>query len=396
MPKSRKTIQNFPPEFLSMKLTTLFLLLTVGLWSCAGKPPPSPAVANHINEHGVEIIATPITRGVVQGETLEQQRFSSLLSPYSTEGLMTLNQYRTNNTALNDFLLRNRKPDYFFGGGETDFAFQKIYLVYVESQNLYLFDPTLSTSYKKFNPLPASIQKRVAAQPAQRPVYAAHPTTSPPTAKAAVAKKFTAESLSVDYRVEIEKNLSSRQPQPYLNISLLYDIPTEKNPDGSVPTYPDLYFLDKPLEELVENAYSIKYESTKHRLKIIFPQAYEAGDLYQNDKMEARKILVSQDTSNGRELSLVVPDFLPGSAFYQSTRGNMAKAFASLYQVNLPRDVNGQKNLRMRYQIKLCQNDTREQCAVRKGNVMTVRAIVMAATLYDSTTLKPIETFVLK
>lgn len=324
---------------------------------------------------------------------MAEQRFTSLLSPYSTEGLLTLNQYRTHNTALNDFLLRNRKPDYFFGDGATDFSFQKIYLIYVESQNLYLFDPTLSTSYKKFNPLPPSIQQRISALPAKRVAMGSDSIEKP---KQSSLTPLTTESLAVDHQTDIEKSLASRQPQPYMNVSLLYDIPTEKNPDGSVPFYPDVYFLDKPLEELVENAYSIKYDSSKHSLKIIFPQSYEAAALYQNGKMETRKILVSRDASNGRELSLVVPDFLPGSTFYQATRGNMAKAFASLYQVNLPKGVSGQKNLRMRYQVKLCQSDAHEQCAARKGNITTVRAIVMAATLYDSSTLKPIETFVLK
>lgn len=388
MPSNKKIILDLLPEFPSMRFTLLLILLSLGLWNCVGKKPPSP-VADHTNDHGVEIVATPIIRGVVKGETIEQ-RLASLLSPYSTEGLLTLNQYRTSNTALNDFLLRNRKPDYFFGDGATDFSFQKIYLIYVESQNLYLFDPTLSTPYKKFNPLPPSIQQRIAALPVQRTVSMGSDSIEKPK------QSNPAPLTPIDYQADIEKSLSSRQPQPYLNISLLYDIPTEKNPDGSVPSYPDLYFLDKPLEELVENAYSIKYEAQKHSLKIIFPQSYDAAALYQNNKMETRKILVSRDAANGRELSLVVPDFLPGSAFYQATRGNMAKAFASLYQVNLPKDVNGQKNLRIRYQIKLCQNDTREQCAVRKGNITTIRAIVMAATLYDSRTLKPIETFVLK
>lgn len=383
-----------------MRLATFFLLLSLGLWSCAGKKPPAPvATADTAKNDQVEITVTPIIRGTVKAETTEQ-RLTSLLSPYSTEGLVTLNQYRTNNTALNDFLLRNRKPDYFFSGVETDFAFQKIYLVYVESQNLYLFDPTLSTPYKKFNPLPTSIQQRVAALPVQRPVYASQNRAAMGSDSIEKSKPSNraplTENQPADHRMEIERSLVDRQPSPYLNVSLFYDIPTEKNPDGSVPSYPDLYFLDKPLEELVENAYSIKYDSQKHSLKIIFPQSYEAAALYQNSKMETRKILVSHDAANGRELSLVVPDFLPGSAFYQATRGNMAKAFASLYQVNLPKDVSGQKNLRLRYQIKLCQNDTREQCAVRKGNVTTVRAIVMAATLYDSSTLKPIETFVLK
>jgi len=391
MPSNKKIILVLLPEFACMRLAIFLFFLSLGLGSCAGKKSPSPPAADHINDHGVEIVATPIIRGVVKEEPVEQQRLAALLSPYSTEGLVTLNQYRTNNTALNDFLLRNRKPDYFFGGGETDFSFQKIYLIYVESQNLYLFDPTLSTPYKKFSPLPPSIQQRVAALPVQRPVYA-----SSMGSDSIEKPKQSSLTPLTDHRADIERSLTSRQPQPYLNVSLLYDIPAEKNPDGSVPVYPDLYFLDKPLEELVENAYSIKYDSQKHSLKIIFPQSYEAAALYQNSKMETRKILVSHDASNGRELSLVVPDFLPGSSFYQAARGNMAKAFASLYQVNLPKDVSGQKNLRMRYQIKLCQNDSREQCAVRKGNVTTVRAIVMAATLYDSTTLKPVETFVLK
>jgi hypothetical protein len=371
--------------------------LSFGLWSCAGKSPPaSPTTTGEINDHGVEIVATPITRGVVKGETAEQQRLTALLSPFSTEGLVMINQYRTSNPALNDFLLRNRKPDYFFGGGETDFAFQKIYLVYVESQNLYLFDSALATPYKRFNPLPASIQQRVAALPAQRTVHTLKVPEKKPVLRKSDIQTAPPEQSSADHWEDIERNLATRQPHPYLNVSLLYDIPTEKNPDGSIPNYPDLYYLDKPLEELVENAYSIKYESAKHSLKIIFPQSYEAGALYQNNQMETRKILISHDARNGRELSLVVPDFLPGSAIYQSTRGNMAKAFASLYQVKLPKDVSGQKNLRMRYQIKLCQNDNHEQCAVRKGNVTTIRAIVIAATLYDSSTLKPIETFVLK
>lgn len=387
-----------------MRLTKAYLLLPLLLWACAAKPPaPAQPIANHINDEGVEVVATPIIRGVVETESTEKKP-TPLLSPYSTEGLVTLNQYRTNNTSLNDFLLRNRKPDYFFGGGETDFAFQKIYLVYVESQNLYLFDPTLSSPYKKFNPLPATIQQLVTALPVQRPIYSVSeaqqaPRSTEKTSKitSTTGKKITTmEKRFNDYTSDIEKSLSARQPQPYLNVSLLYDIPTEKNSDGSVSAYPDLYFLDKPLEELVENAYSIKYESQKHSLKIIFPQSYESAALYQNSQLETRKILVSHDASNGRELSLVVPDFLPGSVLYQLTRGSMTKAFASLYQVNLPKDVAGQKNLRMRYQLKLCQSDGRDACAVRKGNVTTIRAIVMAATLYDSTTLRPIETFVLK
>src|SRR5258705_8052156 len=48
------------------------------------------------------------------------------LSPYSSDGLLVLNEFRSNNIALNDFLLRNRKPDYFFTSANTEFKYQKI------------------------------------------------------------------------------------------------------------------------------------------------------------------------------------------------------------------------------------------------------------------------------
>lgn len=317
------------------------------------------------------------------------------LSPYSTEGLLALNEFRSANSYLNDFLIQNRKPDYFFSGDNSDYSYKKIYLVYFESENLYLFDPELSEHYKKFHPLPDSIKasftqilaERSANKAPESPVSNSQPNTQ-------------SDIRNVEDLTEIEKSLALNNPAPYLYSKMLYAVP-RSGADAKNPLYPDLYFLDKPLSELLENEYSEKYDSKKQILKLIFPKSYDTEILYKKQSIETRKIFVEHSQNNpsskqGGELSLIVPDFLPGSDFYQTTHSNMTKAFSSLYQVKVSPQIVKNKRLRMRYSIKLCQKDAFDYCAVNKNNAVYVRAIVISATLYDDTTKTPIETFVLK
>jgi hypothetical protein len=199
-----------------------------------------------------------------------------------------------------------------------------------------------------------------------------------------------------DNRNTIEKSLAIKSPQPYLNPELLYAVPRAGMSGGENPLYPDLYFLDMPLNDLLENQYSAKYDSKKHSLKLIFPRSYEAGMLYKKPGTETRKIFVVHSLVDGNELSLIVPDFLPGSDFYKTTHGNVSKAFSSLYQISVPQNFVDTNPLHMRYSIKLCQKDSLDYCAVKKGNAVYIRAIVIEATLYDNNTKLPIESFVLK
>jgi hypothetical protein len=331
-----------------------------------------------------------------------------LLAPDSTEGLLALNQYRSHNEALNDYLLHNPKPDYFFGNRRDAYTDRKVYLVYLASETLYVFDAQSSEPYKKFHPLPESIRGSLKTGIAQAPRdNAANPpgktttrsvvnrTVSQP---AATPGHAAVEGRNTDIDHNIEKSLSIENPEPYLQISLLNSIPLE--PDAA-PVYADTYFLDLPLSELLDNDYSMKFDAAKKTLKLIFPKSYNVGTLYQNASIEARKLFVIRpvihpDNSMGTELSLVVPDFLPGSALYQNTHGAMSKVFASLYQVTMPASFREDHLLRMRYSLKLCQADSIRRCAVREGNSRSVRAIVIAATLYDSNTKTVIDTFLLK
>lgn len=319
---------------------------------------------------------------------------SEILSPYSSEGILILNQYRTNNIQLEEFLKRNRKPDYFFIGPETDYKFQKIYLVYLKNENLYLFDPALAEPYKKFHPLPSSIKNRLdsLSPPPQKNIAAANPMP-PSTTQAATIPTSENQAPAESPLHEIEKTLNQTRPQPYFDSGLLSSLI-----DGSAASDIDLetYYFDKPLDELVENQYSIKYEADKNLLKIIFPQFYETALLYQNAQMDTQKIIIAKSDNKGLEMAVVVPDFLSGSSFYQSNRGNMKKAFSSLYQLNVPKGIQNHHNIRMRFQLKICQNDTKKTCISKTAGGFAVRGVVLSATFYDGQTRTPIETITLK
>lgn len=312
-----------------------------------------------------------------------------IYSPYSSEGLLALNEFRSNNSALNDFLLRNRKPDYFFSGSNTEFSYQKIYLVYLGSENLYLFDSKLKEPYKKFHPLPATIKESFKGlKPATVP---APQSTASATALAPATRQHNGGDER-DERPAIEKTLSTQRPEPYLSAATLYQVPRQGMEGETV--YPDLYFLDVPLNDMLENQYSARYDSQKHVLKLIFPRFYDANIVYKTPDSDTRKIPV--DLGSNRQISLLVPDFMPGSLFYHNTRNNISKAFSSLYQVTVPPGFIDSSQLAMRYSVKLCQSDKLAYCAVKKDEATYVRAIVIEATLYDKRSKTPIETFVLK
>lgn len=359
-------------------------LMIVLVTSCSSTPVAKPPVAleSAAAPKVVQSAKTPVQA------TPTAEPAITIYSPYSTEGLLALNDFRSNNSALNDFLVRNRKPDYFFSGINTEFAYQKIYLVYLESENLYLFDSKLKEPYKKFHPLPESVKQNFKGL---LPTQTSNLASTQPTSTSPVAQNNVVE---MEYLNTIEKSLTQNKPEPYLNAQLLYQIPREGMTGSTL--YPDLYFLDMPLSDLLENQYSAKYDNKKNILKLIFPKSYEAGILYKKTDTETRKIFVEHNVSGGNELSLLVPDFLPGSAFYQTRHGNISKVFSSLYQINVPHTFIDSNQLHMRYSIKLCQNDAIVHCAVKKDNATYVRAIVIEATLYDNKTKLPIETFVLK
>ena len=320
----------------------------------------------------------------------------TIYSPYSSEGLQALNEFRSNNNALNDFLLRNRKPDYFFSGSNTEFSYQKIYLVYLGSENLYLFDSKLKEPYKKFHPLPATIKESFRGlKPATVPTPASPTTASAPASATTAASRQHNGSDESDERPAIEKTLSMQRPEPYLSAVTLYQIPRQGMEGETI--YPELYFLDVPLNDMLENQYSARYDSQKHMLKLIFPRFYDADMLYRTPDSDTRKIPVEMNNGQqGRQVSLLVPDFMPGSLFYRNTRNNISKAFSSLYQVTVPPGFIDSSQLAIRYSIKLCQSDKLAYCAVKKDETTYVRAIVIEATLYDRRSRTPIETFVLK
>ena len=385
----------------------LFLTLLIpALISCSTtkstptKPLRPEQHINPVTANAVTLVSPVTTTATAPALAPTPAPQINIYSPYSSEGLQALNEFRSNSSTLNDFLVRNRKPDYFFSGINTDFSYQKIYLVYLESENLYLFDAKLQEPYKKFHPLPESVRSNFKGLLPDKPTV----QNSTLSSQASTQQPITQQPFSQNNATEmalpstIEKTLAVKKPEPYLSTSLLYQIPHEglDNNSGSNPLYPDLYFLDMPLDDLLENQYSAKYDSKKHILKLIFPKSYEAGMLYKKPDTETRKIFVENNAGSGKELSVIVPDFLPGSAFYRTTHGNIAKAFSSLYQINVPQNFIDSSQLHMRYSIKLCQNDKLDYCAIKKNNATYVRAIVIEATLYDSATRLPIETFVLK
>jgi len=317
------------------------------------------------------------------------------LSPYSSEGLLALNEFRSNNLALNDFLLRNRKPDYFFTSAHTEFKYQKIYLIYLGSDNLYLFDAQLAEPYKKFHPLPSTVKSSLEKflqenHPAQEVIENTATNT---------ANTETLDTLpsSTTVNTAIEKNLADHKPQPYLDQNILQTLSLASNgAESNSPIYPNLYYLDKNLNDILENSYSAKYEERKQKLKLIIPRAYETGGVYKDKNVDARKIYLERNLATGKEMSLLVPDFFPGSNYYQDVHGKVIKAFASLYEVDVPQQAFDNGKLRMRYSIKLCQKDNAQYCVTKSDGNTYIRAIVIAATLYDSSTNTVIDTFVLK
>jgi len=361
-------------NFRSPGAVLLFFLLV----ACSS---PQPVVIRQAPQKTKVLAVTPITPAK---EAVPKPEEIIPLSPYSSDGLMALNQFRSNNMALNDFLIRNRKPDYFFSSANTEFKYQKIYLVYLASDNLYLFDPQLSEPYKKFHPLPGAIKTNLDkilntdhhVEPSTGSIE-----TSPP-------ENLTNET--------IEENLSERKPVPYLDQPVIQALTLASSDPVNNPIYPKLLFLDKNLNDVLENAYSAKYEVYKKKLKLIIPRAYETGGVYKDKSLDARKIYLDRNLATGKETVLIVPDFFPGSSYYKNTHGKVIKAFASLYEVDVAQHLFDDGQLRVRYSIKICQKDDAKYCATKVDGNIYIRAIVIAATLYDGSTNTVIDTFVLK
>ena len=377
-----------------MKYKLLILLLSVALIdACASHP----KLSRHAQAAETSVVppkpnATPDTAIVPPPKATEE---IVPLSPYSSEGLLALNEFRSNNLALNDFLLRNRKPDYFFTSAHTEFKYQKIYLVYLGSDNLYLFDAQLAEPYKKFHPLPNTIKSSL-----EKFLQENHPAQEAiENATANNANTETLDTLPANSTVNaaIEKDLANRKPQPYLDQNILQTLSLASNgAESNSPIYPNLYYLDKNLNDILENTYSAKYEARKQKLKLIIPRAYETGGVYKDKNVDVRKIYLERNLATGKEMSLLVPDFFPGSNYYQDVHGKVIKAFASLYEVDVPQKVFDEGKIRMRYSIKLCQKDNAQYCVTKSDDNTYIRAIVIAATLYDSSTNTVIDTFVLK
>ena len=374
------------------KLSLLLLALVASLQGCQAPQPQAP------EKPEVAITVSAIRENRVTSET------SSVipLSPLSTEGLKQLSELRNHNSSLAAFLDRNRKPDYFFSSND---GIEKTYLIYLASDNLYVFnqdDAQAGTSFRKFHPVPPSILATLQTMYHEASVAAA-PDSSEPVAhafdQAATASVEPPSHLINDAASseQIEHSLAERNPEPGLTNDILKSIPTaESGLDADNRLYIKTYYVDKSLEDLLENEYAAKYDAQKQNLKFSLPQAYDAKRVYRQANFEARKIYLFHSNKTGAEMSLVVPDFMPGSTFYASTHNTTLKAFASLYQVNVPQEYVSSDRLRMRFAVKLCQRDNASFCAANNGEVTLIRAIVIAATLYDSVSKQVIDTYVLK
>lgn len=296
------------------------------------------------------------------------------LSPYSTTGLTTLSQLRQGNPALNTFLEKNRKPDYFFSTRQ-----KKIYCIYLNSDNLYTFNPQQNSGGPiRFHPLPKPIKKSL------NNVSFPHDET-----------QLRAASIDIPFGLQskrsLEASLKTQHPQPYLDNKIIQAI-LSNNSDAKN----NLYYYERSLTASLENQYSAKYEQRKHSMKLIFPQEYDSHSIYHDTSFKAKKIYLKKDGNNGAETSLIVPDFFPSSDFYRSSYANITPAFASLYQIKIkPSDAN-LSDLYWRYIIRPCQKDNAPQCVNTASGNTKIRAIVIAATLYNKRTRTIIETLTLK
>jgi len=297
------------------------------------------------------------------------------LSPYSTDGLKALSLLRQNNTALNNFLEKNRKPDYFFST-----ANDKVYCIYLSSNNLYTFKPQqASGGPTRFHPLPAPIKQSLKNVSRQQ-------QTESQVRASTVEIPFSLQS-----KRSIEASLKQAKPSPYLSTAVINGIL-----QGRHDAQHKLYYFDHSLESSIENQYSAKYETRKQAMKLIYPQAYDSSNIYGDTDFKAKKIFIKKDLNRGMETALIVPDFFPGSEFYRGSYTNIVPAFASLYQVKIPPTHAELKDLRWRYILRPCQKDSAQRCTYTEGNVTQIRAIVIAAMLYNKRTGRVIETITLK
>lgn len=368
---SRKPEIHFSnPEQMSLLLNDLsrllvLFLLTSGIAACHHNTidePPAPAKT--------ETAVDTATANASSGTTL-------VIHPAnSTQGEELITRARFNNPELENFLARNRKADYVFSLGE-----QKLFLVYTGSDNLYQFITGSPEPLKKYHPIPASIKQHILL-------------LEQDSKKIAVLTQ--AEPTPVIY-ANIESTLSDKNPQPYLDDEVLKNLSLAKSGlGGYTPIYPKLFYLDKPLREVVENDYSFKYDREKHKLRLILPKAYEGGTVYVDKALDTRKIYLTRNFSTGYEQVLVVPDFFPGTDDYQSTRGKTRKAFGSLYDIDLTNPDIKPENLRIRYELKLCQKDNVAYCANQHGKNTYIRAAVISSVIYDAKSLDVIDSYILK
>lgn len=297
----------------------------------------------------------------------------------SAEGIDLVNKARFNSSELEAFLARNREADYVFMIDD-----RKLFLVYLGSNNLYQFIVGSDTPYKKYHPIPPTIAG-----------YLASSATPSNTSK---NKDEPADSISTAaVQLPIETTLSNKNPEPYLDNNVFANIPYAiSGLGGHTPIYPKFFYLDKTLRDMTENDYSFKYDPKKNRLRLILPQAYEGGTVYSAQSADTRKIYLYRNADKTSEQALVVPDYFPGSRNYQSTRGKTIKAFGSLYDIDLGGTRVDPGSLRIRYELRLCQQDDLHYCANKAGKNTYIRAIVISAVIYDPASLSVIDAYTLK
>ncbi len=339
------------------------LFATFLLHGCASTP-SSP-------EADSQASATQEAATASEGRITEKQ---VPMSPYSTAGMQALGDLRRHHFLIDDFLNRYPKPDFFFTGSN-----QKTWFVYLGSDDIYVFVPGADKT-KRYAPVPQSIRESVKGVLEHK-------------SEANWQQKAKSVPFNEKTRKNIEHSLANTQPSPYLSASVINSV--IQNPQGD-SINSQLFYFDRDLYTSLENEYSVKYEPRKQQIKLIFPQAYTLEPIYADTSIQAKKIYFKRNNKSGAETSLVVPDFLPGSEFYHSTRGNLKQAFASLYQAGIHPSVADNQSLRIRYIVKLCQRDEANTCINTEDNKTFIRAIVIAATIYDRKSGTVIDTITLK
>jgi hypothetical protein len=374
MPSKTPVTKNLNSQFYTMMTTTqkhlrLFTALLAGIIFLAGCSSPPPQKKEE---------PAPINQKVDKPKVIEKV---NPLSPYSTEGLYELTILRDKNYNIGKFLDKHPKPDYFFSTKS-----KKIYFVYLGSNDLYIFHrarPDLEP--KRYSPLPASIKRSIKSTQTVK--------TEEKWKQGAVSQPRPFNEKS---QHKIEQSLKQKRPQPYLDEAIVSKLISSKSAAYEEELSGKLFYLDLDLYSSLENEYSAKYEPKKKSMKLIFRQAYSLNSIYDKHDIEAKKIFFKRSKKQGADISIVVPNFFPGSKFYKSARKNIHKAFASLYTVKMAPAIANNKSLRIRYIVKLCQKDGASQCVRQTGTSVDIRGIVIAATLYDRKSGKVIDTLMLK